>query len=232
MIYNRIVIALDHNEHEWHSRTKIAYKGKCYAEGLERLLYVCPKCHQEFTLSTKDDDIICSACGNTITYAHTGELIPVGEDSKSFERIDYWYDFERKLVADEVKKDDFYIEDKVKLFIENETRNGYRFIVEGTLSLDKTYLRFVANSDIRLKDVKPEFRVNNMDYEATRDECERVEDEFKELNFNISKCDTIANQPGTAVDMYDEKHTYRFMFTERFASTKYTLAVEEMFKNR
>ena len=231
-IYARIEKALAHNEHEWHSKTKIAYKGECYAEGLERLLYVCPKCHKEFTLTTKDDDIVCSACGNTITYAHTGELVPVGEESKSFERIDFWYDFERSLVAEEVKKDDFRLEDRVKLFVENETRNGYRYICDGTISLDHEWVEFKADGDMRVKNVQPEFKVNNLGYEAQGDEKEPIEEEFKSLKFNISKSDTIATQPGTLLDFYDENHTYRFMMTERFAATKYMLAVEEMFKNR
>ena len=93
-------------------------------------------------------------------------------------------------------------------------------------------LTFVSESEMRLKNVKPEFRVNNLEYETKDGEREPVEEEFMRLSFNLAKSDTIANQPGFVVDMYDEKHTYRFVFSERKASTKYTLAVEERFKNR
>ena len=231
-IYNRIVKALDHNEHEWHECTKIAFEGERYAEGLERLLYVCPKCNKEFELETKDDEIVCKACGNKIRYARTGELIAVGEDSHAFDRIDKWYDFERSLVAEQVKDENFRLEDKVKLFVENEMRNGYRYICDGTISLDHEQVEFKADGDMRLKNVQPEFKVNNLDYEAQSDEMEPIEDEFKSLKFNISKSDTIATQPGTLLDFYDENHTYRFMMVNRLAATKYMLAVEEMFKNR
>ncbi|MBR4800496.1 MAG: 1-acyl-sn-glycerol-3-phosphate acyltransferase [Clostridia bacterium] len=231
-IYEGIVKALAHNEHEWQAETGIGFEGERYAEGLERLLYVCPKCKSQFELSTKDDEIVCLKCGNKIKYAHTGALLPVGEDGKTFDRIDLWYDFERSLVAEEVKKDDFRLEDKVKLFVENEQKNGYRFACEGILSLDKMFLRFVCTDDMRLKNIAYDYEINNMEYEVKGQEREPVEDEFKHVEFNITKCDTIANQPGFAVDMYDEKHTYRFVFDSRKPSTKYTLAVEEMFKNR
>ena len=231
-IYARIVKALDHNEHEWQQRTGIAFKGERYAEGLERLLYVCPKCGKEFALTTKGDEITCSACGNKITYAHTGALVPVGEASKTFERIDLWYDFERQLVKREIENADFRLEDKVKLFVENEQRNGYRYVADGVVTLDNECVTFEADGDTRLKNVSPEFKVNDLDYETKDDEVEPIEDEFKHLKFNISNCDTIATQPGTLLDFYDENHTYRFMMKGRLAATKYMLAVEELYKKR
>ncbi|MBO4554766.1 MAG: 1-acyl-sn-glycerol-3-phosphate acyltransferase [Clostridia bacterium] len=231
-IYARIVGALAHNEHAWQTENHVEFKGERYAEGLERLLYVCPKCHEEFCLTTKDDQITCSHCGNKIRYTHTGELEPVGEDSKTFERIDLWFDYERSLAAEEVKKDDFRLEDKAKLFVENAEHNGYRYACDGTLSLDKNFVRFVADGDVRVSGVESQFKVNDMKYEQKEGEVEPIEDDFKDVSFNISNSDTIANQPGAIVDMYDEKHIYRFMLKDRLASTKYTLCVEENFKNR
>ena len=231
-IYHRIVKALDHNEHLWQKETGIAFKGDRYAEGLERLLYVCPKCHKEFTLTTKGDEMTCTACGNHIRYAHTGELLPLDENSVTFERIDLWYDFERELVREQVKDASFRLEDKVKLFIENEERNGYRYIADGSISLDHEWFEWNADGDTRLKNVQPEFKVNNLDFEAEGSEREPIEEEFKHLRFNIVKCDTIATQPGTLLDFYDENHTYRFMLKGRLSATKYMLAVESMFENR
>jgi len=230
-IYERIVQALDHNEHEWQTSTHNAFKGKRYAEGLERLLYVCPKCRNEFCLTTKDDEITCKCCGNKIRYTHTGELLPIGE-SEAPKRIDLWYDRQRELAGEEVKRDDFRLEDEAKLFVENEEHNGYRYVAEGKISLDKTTLRFVADGNMRVKGVKSEFKVNDMAYEQNGEELERIEDDFLDVSFNISGCDTIANQPGAIIDMYDEKHIYRFMLKDRLASMKYTLCVEQLFKNR
>ena len=229
-IYKRLVDALDHNEHVWQIENGIKFKGERYAEGLDRILYVCPKCGKEYTLSTKDDEICCSACGNRVRYETTGRLVPLTQDSKTFERIDLWFDWQRELVKSEVSAADFSLQDNVKLFVENETKNGYRYIADGTLTLKDDELKFSASSDTRLKSVKAEFKVNDLACEETGGEKEPVEEEFLSLAFNVAKSDTIAYQPGTLIDMYDENHTYRFMFTDRFAATKYALAVEERFK--
>ncbi len=229
-IYKKLVEALDHNEHKWQIENEVEFKGERYAEGLDRILYVCPKCGKEYTLSTKDSEITCSNCGNRVRYENTGRLVALSENSKTFERIDLWFDWQRSLVKEQVKAADFCLQDKVKLFVENETKNGYRYIADGTLTLKNGELIFVSSSDTRLKNVKAEFKVNNLACEETGGEREPVEEEFLNLAFNVAKSDTIAYQPGTLIDMYDENHTYRFMFEDRFAATKYALAVEELYK--
>ena len=229
-IYKRLVDALDHNEHAWQIENGIKFKGERYAEGLDRILYVCPKCGEEFSLSTKGDEICCTHCGNRIRYENTGRLVPLTQDSKTFERIDLWFDHERSLVKEEVKAADFCLRDEVKLFVENETKNGYRYIADGVLTLKDDELTFVASHNMRNKNVKAEFKVNDLACEDEGGEQEPVEEEFLHISFNTSKCDTIAYQPGTLIDMYDEKHTYRFMMLNRFSATKYALAVEERYK--
>jgi len=53
---------------------KIEYKGKRIAEGLERLVFVCPKCHQPFGLTTEGEHLHCSKCGFVGTYDTHGYL--------------------------------------------------------------------------------------------------------------------------------------------------------------
>ncbi|MCX5775457.1 MAG: 1-acyl-sn-glycerol-3-phosphate acyltransferase [Firmicutes bacterium] len=54
---------------------KIEYKGKKIAEGLQRLVFLCPKCHQPFGLTTKDNHLSCSKCGFVGTYDTHGYLV-------------------------------------------------------------------------------------------------------------------------------------------------------------
>lgn len=230
-ILEKITAALAHNEHKWQVENGIKFVGKRYAEGLERLLYYCPKCGAEFENRTHDDRMVCSHCGNEIKYTFDGKLEPIG-DSVSLERIDLWYAKQRELVKDEVAKGGFTMSDKVNLFVENEKNNGYRFVAEGVLKLDENSLSFDTDWTQRPKDVKSKYGVNCMTYEVNEKAgFEPVEDEFRHVEFPVKRCDTVANLPGTAIDMYDDKHVYRFMFAERSASTKYVLAIEQMFKN-
>ena len=231
-IYDRLCLALYQNEHKWQIDNGIVFKGRRYAEGLDRLLYRCPKCGSEFEMTSQDSHLVCQKCGNDVVYTYDGRLESVG-DSVSLKRIDLWYAVQKGLVAQEVKSDDFCISDKVNLFVENEKNNGYRFVASGVMTLDKQNLSFHTDWQTRPKGVKSKYGVNSMTYDVDDEQgTEPVEDEFKDIVFPINRTDTVANLPGTALDMYDDKHVYRFMFSERKSSTKYVLAIEEMYKQK
>lgn len=232
-IFDKIEKRLSHNEHIYHIESGIRFRGKKYAEGLERLLYRCPKCGAEFKMAAKGDVLTCSSCGNAVRYPDTGGLVPATPDSVCPERIDLWYDEERAEVAKEVENPDFVIEKPVNLFLENENKNGYRFVTKGILSLDKEKIEFSSNIDERPKNVASEYKIGDMKYDFDAGgETEPVEEEFKHISFPTKNFVTIANLPGSSLDLYDGKHTYRMMFSEDLASTKYALAIEEMAKQR
>ena len=54
---------LKYNDFEYAKANNIKYKYKHKAEGLENVLYYCPHCHKEHTLSTKGNTIKCDSCG-------------------------------------------------------------------------------------------------------------------------------------------------------------------------
>lgn len=230
-ILQAIESALAHNEHKWQVDNEIVFKGKHYAEELQRLLYRCPKCGKEFDMQSTGDHIVCRSCGNDVVYTNTGKLVAADEKSVCPERIDLWCEEQRSLVAKEVQNDNFVISNAVNLFIENAKSNGYKFVTGGTLTLDRNILKFDTQWQARPIGVKAKFGVNAMECDFRDDgKTEKVEEEFKHLEFPVKNFDTIANLPGTSLDVYDAKHVYRFMFSQCTASTKYVLAIEELYK--
>ncbi len=229
-IYQKICAALYHNEHKWQVDNKIIFKGRRYAEGLDRLLYRCPRCGSEFAMTSSGSHLTCKKCGNDVVYKYDGRLVAQG-DGVCPARIDIWYDEQRAIVAKEVANEDFRLSNTVNLFVENEQNNGYRFVANGVLSLDCNKLCFDTDWEQRPVGVKEKYGVNNMKLDFDLAEgIEKVEDEFKHVEFAVSRCDTVANLPGTAVDMYDDKHVYRFIFDKTMAATKYALCIEEAYK--
>lgn len=233
-IMDEIRTALAHNEHKYQIEHGIEYKAKRYAHGLEKLLYRCPKCGAEFEMTAIEDELHCGACGNAVRYCHTGELVPISADSVCPERIDLWYEQQKEHVRQEILSDDFRMEETVNLFVENAANNGYKFIATGTLTLDKENLRFDTEQKMRPNSVEYKYKVNAMDYDVSGSnaELEPVEEDYKHLKTPIKNTDTVANIPGSAVDIYDDKHTYRMMFPMRQASTKYALAIELLYEQR
>ncbi|MBQ6692014.1 MAG: hypothetical protein IJN00_01645, partial [Clostridia bacterium] len=59
----------------------VPYRGKKLAEHMEKLLFLCPKCGAQETLSSKDDTVSCSACGLSFRYDRFGMLHGVPADT-------------------------------------------------------------------------------------------------------------------------------------------------------
>jgi 1-acyl-sn-glycerol-3-phosphate acyltransferase len=98
------------NAYEVQNEKQYLYKGKKRAEGLERLLFACPKCKQMHTITSKDHEIYCTACGAKGTYLETGFI-----ESKDFDDTliaiekklkDILIDYLSNLKADEVVSTD------------------------------------------------------------------------------------------------------------------------------
>lgn len=232
-IMDRIQRALDHNEHVWQIENGLSFRGKRLAEGLERLLYKCPQCGADFSTVTERGTISCSKCGFRAEYTSKGVIEPRGETKECPSRIDEWFEWQKEEVAKEVQAPDFVLEKPVNLFIENAKRNGYRFATAGVLTMTREKLSFVSSLTRRPTKVDSTYRVSAMEYDIAENsaETEPVEEEFMQLSFPVRNFVTVANIPGDSLDLYDEKHTYRMMFAEDKASTKYVLAIEEINKN-
>ena len=68
------------NAYRTQREKKWVYRGKNLAEGLETVLFLCPRCGGEDTIRTHGDDFRCSCCGLSGTYDRygflTGENLP------------------------------------------------------------------------------------------------------------------------------------------------------------
>lgn len=79
----------------------VAYKGKRRAEGLEKALYLCPRCRKIGTLQTGDDKLFCS-CGLSLRYAETGFFEP----AEPFATIADWEKWQREALHHMRKPED------------------------------------------------------------------------------------------------------------------------------
>ncbi len=232
-LYNGLVEALQFNEHVYQIENGVKFKGKRYAEGLERILYKCPKCGEEYTLTSEGNVLKCSNCDNTVEYTRTGKLIPLTNESVCPERVDLWYDLERESVREQIREENFSLTEEVALFIEKPEAYNYRFITTGIATLDKEKIVFKSTLDSRPKKMITEYGVGKFNFKLDTDgEMEEVEEEFKELTFSIKNNESCAFFPGNSLELYDLKHSYRISFLKHSASTKFSLAIEELYKLR
>ena len=169
------------------------------AEGLEKILYKCPGCGAEFKNVTKGNVMKCEQCGNTVEYGRDGILHAI--KGKTFDYISDWYDFERQDLKEQVKDENFRLDGKVALYVNNEKLNKFVKDGEGTLSVSKDGINYVGETG-----------------------------ENKSLEFKIENRGTIAFKMGENLEVSEDGNIYRFAFTEGLFSTKFVLAIEELHK--
>ena len=158
-------------------------------------------------MSSSGNTLMCAKCGFSAAYTRTGKILPAGGGrAECPDRIDKWYDLIAASVAEEVKREDFRLSEPVRITMENDKGNGYKYGVTGVLTLDRERLTFRASAedDKRCADA-PDF-----------------------LEVPVRNLPSVATLPGVSLDLSDGKHTYRMVFTAHRASTKFALALEAL----
>lgn len=141
---------------EWQRRTGNLYIGKNLAHGLENMLYICPKCHSEFTLFTECDRILCDRCKTEAAYGKDGHLH--WKEEPYFLHIGKWCLWQVEQEKNRINEsEDYFVTEPVELAMLRQagkgievvgrghwsaSRKGYTY--QGTLRDENTQLFFPA----------------------------------------------------------------------------------------
>ena len=85
------------------------------AEGLHKVLYVCPHCKAESQMASEGAELYCKACGKRWTLLEDGN-IKANEGDTEFSHAPDWFEWERALVEAEVREGRYSFEDDVEVF--------------------------------------------------------------------------------------------------------------------
>jgi 1-acyl-sn-glycerol-3-phosphate acyltransferase len=92
-LYAYLVEHLSFSYREWQERTRTPFKGKAPAEGLQRVLYLCPDCFSYSTLQTEKDIIWCTKCGMNSRLDAYDQFTTV-QGSNPFKDVPQWHEWE------------------------------------------------------------------------------------------------------------------------------------------
>lgn len=97
------VISRDIFEDAWQRQESdpVPYRGKRRAEGLEKALYLCPRCRKIGTLHTRGDRLFCD-CGLSLEYTETGLFSP----AEPFANVAAWDRWQRQTLRETDKPKD------------------------------------------------------------------------------------------------------------------------------
>ena len=105
--------ALSHNEFEWlDSHPEVRYPQGNLAVGLDNVLYRCPECDGQFSLTAEGNTLSCAHCGKSFTMDDRYRFT-----SGRFGNLQEWYRWQTEELRGEIEADpDWRIEDGVTLY--------------------------------------------------------------------------------------------------------------------
>lgn len=144
-IYHVVTEALYFDDYQWQREKKIPYKSRKAAEGVEYVLYKCPKCGSEFSLRSEEDRLYCTVCRNTVSINQYLFFEPETQDTVYFDGIDKWYDFQREHLEKEIEAPDFQLTAKTELLCAEPGKFGYQHLGNGTVTLTRDFITYTGS---------------------------------------------------------------------------------------
>ena len=128
-INDAIVADLHEDAYQRQQETPVRYTGKNLAEGMESLLFLCPRCGGMDTMRSHGDEVNCSACGHTFRYTEYGML-----EGTEFDTVQALARWQRERVASHAGENTAYTAPSATL-ARLEDHKAYP-LDEGPLSMD------------------------------------------------------------------------------------------------
>lgn len=103
-----------YDEYQWQYDNQIRIDYPKRAEGLHKVLYLCPHCKADNKMQSRDDTISCNACHRSWRMDEFGRLSSDNTES-GFVHIPDWYEFQRMQVQNEIKEGHYQLKAEVSI---------------------------------------------------------------------------------------------------------------------
>ena len=142
--------ALAFDAYRENDELKIEYEGGDDIEGLENVLYVCPHCGREFTMSVRDvNTIYCTECGYEEKSDKCGMLTRTGEVG---EEIRYVSDWARMVLEREIERvragEDVTLDYEADFYVVNKYKKKFEKTAEGRVVLNREFFILKGEGDL------------------------------------------------------------------------------------
>ena len=136
---------LTYNEFDYIKEKQLTFNNKNKAKGLEGVLYYCPNCHKEYTLSSDNNTIKCENCGFSLTIQ---EDYHFSDNEFKIKTIHDWYNIIKEYERNNIKKGiNLSCYANVKKFnIDNKTLNEEG---HGKCTLTNKYFKFEGDLNVK-----------------------------------------------------------------------------------
>lgn len=202
-ITNLVEEKLRYNAYETQEKERVIYKHGDNIEGLENVLYKCPKCGSEFSIKSKSKNILeCNTCGNEAKSDKYGFLEKVKESDVIYKCPNEWYDYIQEHVLEEVKNNPYYfIQSHTKIKMIDYKKHKFVFVGDANIKLDKE--KFTISGNINGEEV------------------------FKEVS--IATFPMLPFKPGVHFEIQDGMDIYRIILDKSEEVMKWVMSLKALF---
>ena len=131
--------ALAADPYQWQQEKGYEYRGKDLTAGLTNLLYICPKCHGEFTLVAAGDHLTCNQCGMSVSMTGSGHFHWENTEPY-FIHLGEWYEWEHEEEKRAVLSDpDYRYDVPVELAMYRRSGDGIEAVGNGTMTITREH---------------------------------------------------------------------------------------------
>ena len=120
----KLNMAFTFDNFAWQKDNKVSTSEPFIADGLERMLYLCPNCKAEGKMHGHGVKISCDVCGKSYTMNEFGEL-KADSGETEFSHIPDWFKWEREKVRQELLDGSYTLDIPVKIGIMNDFKALY-----------------------------------------------------------------------------------------------------------
>lgn len=159
-IYQKTCAAIDICDRDEIHRFQYHLKSEGLMEGIEKILYQCPKCMSKYQMITHQSLLECKNCLNTIKMNEKGLLEGVGNDYVLMQNETDWYKWEQKNMKNDIQQGKFHLEGKFRLY--HNLHKPYDLEEVGIGKLVLTTSTFYYEGTIDGKQVKKEFKLERL----------------------------------------------------------------------
>lgn len=145
-IYSKLIDRFSYNEFKLNKVRHEKYVGKLpNIDGLDKIIYKCPRCGNEFTLKIDGETMTCDDCGYSIKMDCYYDVTPNYDGKLYFDNVDDWFKWQRNTVTETVEGDFEPLKTMAGLYVLrtdklNKAPDDKIFLTHGTLTLDKENL--------------------------------------------------------------------------------------------
>lgn len=158
-LYRKFLDRFRYNDLDWNLQERHKYLNPDgNAEGIDKMLFVCPKCGKEYTMHVEGEEFVCNDCGNRVKIDEYYATIPVGKDSVcKYRHINEWFIDQRKIVRKQIRKRKFEIsyECELKDLHTDKARFKNFFVCgEGRVTINHDGIRYVGTKNGKQVDLQ------------------------------------------------------------------------------